>query len=123
MEIRSARSYFPGTQDRVFLDAACVSLMPVQASEALQRLEQELLTCTSRDASAPHIKLDRLASRALAWLTGQLPPGSFSLRQLPPGSFSLRSCGQGPGRMPVGCGSTPQPLPGCSRESLPRPRS
>jgi selenocysteine lyase/cysteine desulfurase len=63
MEIRSARSYFLGTQDRVFLDAACVSLMPVQAAEALRRLEQELLTCTSRDASAHHINLDRTAER------------------------------------------------------------
>src|SRR5947209_7817932 len=30
MDIASARSCFPGTQDQVFLDAACVSLMPRQ---------------------------------------------------------------------------------------------
>ena len=61
MDIAAARSLFPGTRDRAFLDAACVSLMPVQADEALRRLSQDLLLCPARDASSHHIALDRSA--------------------------------------------------------------
>jgi selenocysteine lyase/cysteine desulfurase len=76
MNIASARSFFPGTQDRVFLDAACVSLMPVQAADALQRIGRELLSCPARDASAHHIALDRSAEqprREAARLIGARP--------------------------------------------------
>jgi selenocysteine lyase/cysteine desulfurase len=63
MNLADARRCFPGTRDCVFLDAACVSLLPVQAEEALRRLGQELLSCPARDASAHHIALDRSADR------------------------------------------------------------
>ena len=63
MEISAARSCFPGTQGQVFLDAACVGLLPVQAEAALRRLGQELLFCPARDASAHHIALDQTADR------------------------------------------------------------
>ncbi len=61
MDILTARSFFPGTQNQVFLDAACVSLMPVQAEQAMRAIGQELLSCPARDASAHHIALDRTA--------------------------------------------------------------
>src|SRR6516164_3098653 len=76
MEIRSARSFFPGTQDRVFLDAACVSLLPVQAEVTLRRLTDDLLHCPAGDASAHHIALDRTADqprREAARLIGARP--------------------------------------------------
>src|SRR5712692_11690986 len=63
MNIASARSFFPGTRARVFLDAACISLLPVQAEEALRRLGQDLLACPARDASAHHIALDHAADQ------------------------------------------------------------
>src|SRR5436305_4222729 len=63
MNLTAARACFPGTRDCVFLDAACVSLLPVQAADALGQLTQELLTCPSRDASAHHIKLDQSADQ------------------------------------------------------------
>jgi len=63
MDLPSVRSSFPGTRDRVFLDAACVSLMPVQAEQALRQLGQDLLLCPARDASAHHIALDQTAAR------------------------------------------------------------
>jgi cysteine desulfurase / selenocysteine lyase len=63
MDFAAARMCFPGTRNQVFLDAACVSLMPVQADEALRRLNRELLTCPARDASAHHIALDRTAQQ------------------------------------------------------------
>jgi len=67
---------FPGLQGRVFLDAACVSLLPLPAAEALDRLRQDLLTCPARDASAHHIALDAsadLARREAARLIGAKP--------------------------------------------------
>jgi len=63
MDPAAARALFPGTQDRVFLDAACVSLLPVPAAEAMRRLTADLLACPARDASAHHIALDRTAEQ------------------------------------------------------------
>src|SRR5262249_4320924 len=63
MNINAARSFFPGTREHVFLDAACVSLLPIQAEEAMRRLAQELLLCPVRDASGHHIALDRTAEQ------------------------------------------------------------
>src|SRR5262249_33013030 len=61
MNISSTRSHFPGTRDRAFLDAACVSLMPVQAEQALANLARDLVLCPARDASSHHIALDATA--------------------------------------------------------------
>src|SRR5215469_18777654 len=72
----TVRSFFPGTQNQVFLDAACVSLMPVQAEQALHRLAQDMLRCPARDASAHHIALDRTSEqprREIARLIGANP--------------------------------------------------
>ena len=76
MILADARSCFPGTGHQVFLDAACVSLMPRQAADALAQLGQELLTCPARDASAHHIALDGTAEsarREAARLVGARP--------------------------------------------------
>lgn len=76
MNIDAVRSLFPGTRDRTFLDAACVSLLPTPAEEALRRLGQEMLACSARDASAHHIALDRSADqprREAARLIGARP--------------------------------------------------
>jgi selenocysteine lyase/cysteine desulfurase len=61
MDIAAARSFFPGTRNRAFLDAACVSLMPTQAAEALARLGADLVACPPADASTHHIALDATA--------------------------------------------------------------
>lgn len=76
MDLAAARAFFPGTRDRVFLDAACISLLPVQAEDALRRLGQDLLACPAGDASAHHIALDRTAEqprREAARLIGARP--------------------------------------------------
>lgn len=76
MDIAAARALFPGTRNQVFLDAACVSLLPAPAEEALSRLGQELLLCPARDASAHHIALDQTADqprREAARLIGARP--------------------------------------------------
>src|SRR5262249_2799367 len=63
MDPAAARALFPGTQDRAFLDAACVSLLPVPAAEAMRRLTADLLACPARHASAHTIALDRTAEQ------------------------------------------------------------
>lgn len=76
MDIAAVRSLFPGTRGQVFLDAACVSLLPTPAAEALQQLTQVMLTCPAGDASAHHIALDRTAEqprREAARLIGARP--------------------------------------------------
>jgi cysteine desulfurase/selenocysteine lyase len=66
VDITAARSLFPGTRDCVFLDAACVSLLPAPVEEALRRFGHGLMTCSARDASAHHIELDGTAELARA---------------------------------------------------------
>src|SRR5690348_8953093 len=76
MDLTAARASFPGTRDRAFLDAACISLLPAQAEAALRRLGQDLLSCPAGDASAHHIALDRTADgprREAARLIGARP--------------------------------------------------
>jgi selenocysteine lyase/cysteine desulfurase len=76
MRIAEARACFPGTRTHAFLDAACVSLMPVQAEQALRRLGETMVSCPARDASAHHIALDRTAEpprREAARLIGARP--------------------------------------------------
>jgi len=64
MDAAAVRACFPGTSRHTFLDAACVSLMPVQAADALRRLIDDLLTIPAGDASAHHIALDATADAA-----------------------------------------------------------
>src|SRR5437660_10220810 len=76
MDVYAARALFPGLRDRVFLDAACVSLLPDPAADALARLARDLGACPARDASAHHIALDATAEparRDLARLIGARP--------------------------------------------------
>ncbi|MGE3807577.1 MAG: aminotransferase class V-fold PLP-dependent enzyme [Gemmataceae bacterium] len=63
MNVHEARGLFPGTQGQVFLDAACVSLLPEPAAAALDQLKRDMLACPARDASAHHIALDRSAEQ------------------------------------------------------------
>jgi cysteine desulfurase/selenocysteine lyase len=76
MNLADVRSCFPGTQGRVFLDAACISLAPGQAVEALNAFAQQMLLCTERDASSHHVAFDRTAGparREIAKLIGAQP--------------------------------------------------
>lgn len=52
------RRSFPAAGDRTFLDAACVSLAPRQAAEAIADFVELATTCPARDASALHIAMD-----------------------------------------------------------------
>lgn len=63
--MRDARVFFPGLDDKVFLDAATVSLAPVQAREAIERFLERAVLCPERDASTHHIAMDELRGAAV----------------------------------------------------------
>jgi selenocysteine lyase/cysteine desulfurase len=76
LDIVGARSLFPALENRVFLDSACVSLLPTPAAEALAKFAQDAQHCPARDASAHHIALDAAADvvrREAARLIGATP--------------------------------------------------
>lgn len=52
------RSLFPGTGDKAFLDAACVSLAPTVASEAITGFLREAVYCPAPSATAQHLAMD-----------------------------------------------------------------
>jgi selenocysteine lyase/cysteine desulfurase len=61
---RDARALFPGLAERVFLDAACASLAPQPAIEAVQAFLASAARCDEADASEHHVAMDRLVGRA-----------------------------------------------------------
>jgi len=60
----AARTLFPGLSDKTFLDAACVSLAPQPAAEAMRQFVEMAVTCPAVDASQQHIAMDDLVGRA-----------------------------------------------------------
>ncbi len=65
LDLNTVRSWFPGLEDTTFLDAACVSLAPIQARDAVAAVAEETLRCRQRDASAHHVAMDELRRRAV----------------------------------------------------------
>lgn len=65
LEAREARKLFPGLAGRTFLDAACVSLAPRTAVDAVEEFLVTAATCEERDASLHHVAMDRLRARAV----------------------------------------------------------
>lgn len=59
------RELFPGLGDKTFLDAACVSLAPTVACEAINEFLTSAAMCPAPNASAHHIAMDEERSRAL----------------------------------------------------------
>ncbi len=64
----SVRALFPGTADKTFLDAACVSIAPTSATEAVTKFLNDAMLCPEPSATAQHIAMDvaREAARAEA---------------------------------------------------------
>jgi selenocysteine lyase/cysteine desulfurase len=59
------RRAFPGLEDCVFLDAACVSLAPAPSIAAVEGFLRKVVQCDERDASEHHVALDRLRRPAV----------------------------------------------------------
>jgi selenocysteine lyase/cysteine desulfurase len=60
----NARQHFPGALDKTYLDAACISLAPRPAVEAVEKFLDLSLTCPYESATAQHIAMDELRGAA-----------------------------------------------------------
>lgn len=65
MDLKSARASYPGLNDKVFLDAACVSLIPRQAYDGMKAFLDMAMSCAAKDASIHHIAMDSLRREAV----------------------------------------------------------
>jgi selenocysteine lyase/cysteine desulfurase len=60
----SARQHFPGLLGKVFLDAACISLAPRPAVEAVEKFLDLSMVCPHESATAQHIVMDKMRAAA-----------------------------------------------------------
>ncbi len=65
MDIENCRSLFIGTRHKVFLDSACVGLVPINAREKILEFLNMAVNCEARDVSAHHVKMDDMKAKAL----------------------------------------------------------
>jgi cysteine desulfurase / selenocysteine lyase len=62
--VLQARQHFPGLRDKVFLDAACVSLASRPAVEAIAKFLDLALTCPLDSSTHHHIFMDEMRAAA-----------------------------------------------------------
>jgi len=70
---KKVRASFPGLADKVFLDAACISIAPAEAKSAIDEFVDMVVRAPMPDATAHHIALDEArtgARKAAAALVG-----------------------------------------------------
>lgn len=58
------RDQFPGLDEKTFLDAACVSLAPTVAVEAIRSFLEMTLRCSNRSSTEHHIVMDQQRAEA-----------------------------------------------------------
>lgn len=71
-EWQAVRAQFPALANRVFLDAACVSLLPQAAARAVADLAQQLADPALIDSTAHHVWMDAQRGQALPELARML---------------------------------------------------
>src|SRR5690349_19697282 len=64
MDLESARVQFPGLKDKVFLDAACCSLAPRVAVEAIEKFLDLAMTCPLNSSTHHHMFVDEMRAKA-----------------------------------------------------------
>jgi cysteine desulfurase/selenocysteine lyase len=60
----TARQHFPGLHGKTFLDAACVSLAPRPAVEAVEKFLDLAMVCPHESSTAHHIFMDQMRAAA-----------------------------------------------------------
>ena len=60
----TARQHFPGVHGKTFLDAACVSLAPRPAVEAVEKFLDLAMVCPHESSTAHHIFMDEMRAAA-----------------------------------------------------------
>jgi selenocysteine lyase/cysteine desulfurase len=72
----AVRRQFPALANRIFLDAACVSLLPAQAGAAVSEFVRRLAEPDLLDATAHHVWMDAQLEQAVASVAEMLQVGS-----------------------------------------------
>jgi len=62
--VLQARQHFPGVLDKVFLDAACCSLAPRPAIDAIEKFLEVTMLCPLNSSTHHHIFMDEMRSAA-----------------------------------------------------------
>lgn len=100
MDVRDARSHFPGLAGKVFLDSAVVGLAPVEACDAVADFLALARDMPARDASSHHIVMDELRGTAVAEAAALLNAGTDEIALVESTSHGLnvaaRAIGLGP---------------------------
>ena len=65
MDLTEARNSFPGLGDKVFLDAAAVSLTPIQARNGIEEFLDLAVSGDAGDASRLHLAMDNMRGDAI----------------------------------------------------------
>lgn len=65
LDTQRVAAEYPGAQDKAFLDAACVSLAPRSAVQAISAFLDMALTCPGESSTQHHINMDMLRQEAL----------------------------------------------------------
>ncbi len=66
IDFAAVRSQFPALKEKVFLDAACVSLAPRVAAEAIQEFLGVAMGCPARSSTLHHLAMDDSRPQARA---------------------------------------------------------
>jgi len=65
LDTELVRSQFPGAEDKTYLDAACVSIAPQRAREAVADFADRALLCPAGSATEHHLAMDELRQQAI----------------------------------------------------------
>jgi selenocysteine lyase/cysteine desulfurase len=94
MDWNTVRTQFPALADRVFLDAACVSLLPRSAGVAVQDFCSELVLPGARNATAHHLWMDEQKAAAVPQLATLLGVAAHRLALVESTSHGLNIAAQ-----------------------------
>ena len=75
LSFSEARREFRGLEEKVFLDAACVSLAPRRATEAIGEFLRRAEVCPERSATENHIAMDAMRAATRRELAGLISAG------------------------------------------------
>jgi|AntAceMinimDraft_16_1070373.scaffolds.fasta_scaffold16371_2 selenocysteine lyase/cysteine desulfurase len=65
LDYKRIRNEFPGTGDKTFLDAACLSIAPKSSIDAVTEFAQRALLCPADSATLQHLEMDALRRAAI----------------------------------------------------------
>jgi cysteine desulfurase / selenocysteine lyase len=65
LDFERIRKEYPGTEDKAFLDAACVSIAPKSATDAVTTFAERALLCPADSATLQHLEMDELRQAAI----------------------------------------------------------